>query len=57
MVRNWSSAEASIATILGIECFAIAAGDADSDVARTPPLSEPQVVSHWSRSYGTHGRE
>jgi len=56
MVRNWSSAEASIATILGIECFAIAAGDADSDVARTPPLSEPQVVSHWSRYYGTHGR-
>ena len=56
MVRNWSSAEASTATILGIECFAIAAGDADSDVARTPPLSEPQVVSHWSRYYGTHGR-
>ena len=49
MVRNWSSAEASIATILGIECFAIAAGETDSDVARTPPLSEPEVVSHWSR--------
>ena len=56
MVRNWSSAEASTATILGIECFAIAAAETDSDVARTPPLSEPQVVSHWSRYYGTHGR-
>ncbi len=56
MVRNWSSAEASTVTILGIECFAIAAGEDDSDVARTPPLSEPQVVSHWSGYDGTHGR-
>ena len=56
MVRNWSSAEASTATILRIESFAIAAGEADSDVARTPPLSEPQVVSHWSRYDGTRGR-
>ncbi len=33
-----------------------AAAEADSDVAREPPLSEPGVVPEWSRYYGSRGR-
>jgi FkbM family methyltransferase len=59
MIRNWSSAESSTAIVLGIECFSIEAdteAEADSDVAREPPLSRPRVVPEWSLYYSSRGR-
>ncbi len=58
MIRNWSSADSSTATVTGIDCFAItdAASETDSDAAREPPLSEPEVIPDWSRYYASRGR-
>jgi FkbM family methyltransferase len=55
MIRNWSSEGSSTASVLGIECFSIETGDADSDVAREPALSEPIVIPDWSQYYGSRG--
>ena len=59
MIRNWSNAGASTATVLGIECYTIDVdrdAEADSDTAREPPLSEPVATPNWNRYYGSRGR-
>jgi FkbM family methyltransferase len=55
MIRNWSSSEASVATVHSVECVTLEP-EPDSDTCREPPLSEPAPMPDWGRYYGTHGR-
>jgi FkbM family methyltransferase len=52
VVRNASSAGASGAMLLGLECFAL---EERRETDRAPALSDPRPCANWSRYYGTRG--